>query len=119
VTTVNIHEAKTNLSALLARLEPTPGLVRVPLRPRAAGAVGRAGHGRGGLALTASSYLASAFPPIHKDPMDRMPIAQARRLGMIVVTDDGLFQAHGVATVWSETPAHIPFAFRPLARHCP
>ncbi len=43
---------------------------------------------------------ATALPPIHKDPMDRMLIAQALRLGAVIVTSDRLFEAYGIKTVW-------------------
>ena len=43
---------------------------------------------------------ATALPPIHKDPMDRMLIAQALRLGAVIVTSDRLFELYGVKTVW-------------------
>lgn len=40
------------------------------------------------------------LPPVHKDPMDRMLIAQALRLGAIIVTSDRLFEGYGVKTLW-------------------
>jgi PIN domain nuclease of toxin-antitoxin system len=43
---------------------------------------------------------ANALPPIHKDPMDRMLIAQALIRGMPIITEDGLFSRYGVPTVW-------------------
>jgi PIN domain nuclease of toxin-antitoxin system len=43
---------------------------------------------------------ANQLPPLHKDPMDRMLIAQAQRTGMTVITDDGLFPQYAVTTVW-------------------
>ena len=43
---------------------------------------------------------ANQLPPLHKDPMDRMLIAQAQRTGMTVITDDGLFPQYAVRTVW-------------------
>jgi PIN domain nuclease of toxin-antitoxin system len=43
---------------------------------------------------------ATALPPIHKDPMDRMLIAQALRIGAVIVTSDRLFELYGVKTVW-------------------
>ncbi|MEK0085902.1 type II toxin-antitoxin system VapC family toxin [Benzoatithermus flavus] len=43
---------------------------------------------------------ANALPPIHKDPMDRMLIAQPLRPGATIISDDGMFQAYGVATLW-------------------
>lgn len=43
---------------------------------------------------------ANSLPPIHKDPMDRMLIAQALRHRMVVITEDGLFASYGVSTIW-------------------
>ncbi len=43
---------------------------------------------------------ANTLPPIHKDPMDRMLIAQALNAGMTIVTIDRLFATYGVRTVW-------------------
>jgi len=43
---------------------------------------------------------ANMLPPVHKDPMDRMLIAQALRLGAIIVTSDRLFEGYGVKTLW-------------------
>lgn len=43
---------------------------------------------------------ANALPPIHKDPMDRMLIAQALNADMPVITEDALYPAYGAKTVW-------------------
>ena len=43
---------------------------------------------------------ANTLPPVHKDPMDRMLIAQALRLGAVIVTSDRLFEGYGVTTLW-------------------
>lgn len=43
---------------------------------------------------------ANLLPPLHKDPMDRMPIAQALRNDMTVITSDRIFSAYGVRTIW-------------------
>lgn len=40
------------------------------------------------------------LPPHHKDPFDRLLIAQAMLEGMSVVTSDGKFAPYGVPTVW-------------------
>ena len=44
--------------------------------------------------------LANRLPPIHKDPMDRMLIAQAVRHGLDIITNDRVFEDYGVKTVW-------------------
>ena len=48
----------------------------------------------------ADTERANALPSIHKDPIDRMLIAQALNAEMPVVTDDALYAAYGVKTVW-------------------
>lgn len=40
------------------------------------------------------------LPHLHKDPMDRMLIAQALRNDMTVITSDRIFAAYGVRTIW-------------------
>ena len=48
----------------------------------------------------ADSERANALPPIHKDPMDRMLIAQALNADLPVITDDDLYPQYGVRTIW-------------------
>ena len=43
---------------------------------------------------------ANALPLHHKDPMDRMLISLALDRGMTVITDDDIFGAYGVTTIW-------------------
>ncbi|MGE0226434.1 MAG: type II toxin-antitoxin system VapC family toxin [Acetobacteraceae bacterium] len=43
---------------------------------------------------------ANRLPPVHKDPMDRMLIATALRHDLAILTDDAVFAAYGVETVW-------------------
>ena len=44
--------------------------------------------------------MANALPWLHKDPMDRMLIASAKRDGLTVITSDTMFPRYGVATIW-------------------
>ena len=48
-------------------------------------------------------YESLSFPdPRHRDPFDRMLVAQARRAGLVLVTADGRIRAHeGVALLWA------------------
>lgn len=39
---------------------------------------------------------AGALPPHHRDPFDRMLIAQAQAEGLILVTGDGMFERYGI-----------------------
>jgi PIN domain nuclease of toxin-antitoxin system len=48
----------------------------------------------------ADAERANLLPPIHKDPMDRMLIAQALNAGLTIITIDRLFDQYGVRTVW-------------------
>ena len=43
---------------------------------------------------------AAALPPHHRDPFDRMLIAQATMEELRVVTRDPVFARYGVATLW-------------------
>ncbi len=47
----------------------------------------------------ADAERANALPPRHKDPMDRMPIAQALNAGLPVITEDRLFAGSGVTVI--------------------
>ena len=44
----------------------------------------------------ADGEAAASLPSHHADPFDRMLVAQARRLGAVVVTRDPAFAAYGV-----------------------
>jgi PIN domain nuclease of toxin-antitoxin system len=48
----------------------------------------------------ADAERASALPAIHKDPMDRMLIAQALNGDLTIITIDRLFETYGARTVW-------------------
>lgn len=53
------------------------------------------------LAVTLDHTLrAGRLPGGHRDPFDRMLIAQAQAEGLAVVTRDGVFGGYGVACVW-------------------
>jgi PIN domain nuclease of toxin-antitoxin system len=44
--------------------------------------------------------LLSILPILHKDPFDRLLIAQARNTGLSIVTADKNIKAYGVRTIW-------------------
>src|SRR5262249_20693805 len=46
------------------------------------------------------AHTVTKLPPHHKDPFDRLLIAQAVAEGMSVVTSDGKFAPYGVPVVW-------------------
>lgn len=46
------------------------------------------------------SLAVLSLPLHHRDPFDRMLIAQAREEGLVVVTRDAAFEAYEVPTVW-------------------
>lgn len=53
--------------------------------------------GIGVLPITAADATAAARLPVHhRDPFDRMLVAQAQRLDAVVVTRDGVFERYGV-----------------------
>jgi PIN domain nuclease of toxin-antitoxin system len=45
------------------------------------------------------AVAAAALPPLHRDPFDRMVIAQAKRLGAVIITRDPAFAAYDVETL--------------------
>ncbi len=50
-----------------------------------------------GLPITThDAESAAALPAHHRDPFDRMLVAQARRVGAVIVTRDPAFAAYGV-----------------------
>ena len=40
------------------------------------------------------------LPPLHKDPMDRLILAQARAEGAVLVTRDAMLRRYGEPTLW-------------------
>ena len=53
------------------------------------------------LELTAESLLrGSELPAHHKDPFDRVILAQAQTLKLCVVSPDGAFPAYGIPMLW-------------------
>ena len=59
------------------------------------------GAGLGWMPLTpAQAYAAGRLDWAHRDPFDRMLVAQARDLGAVLVTADAELQAHDVPTLW-------------------
>jgi PIN domain nuclease of toxin-antitoxin system len=44
--------------------------------------------------------VAGGLPAIHKDPFDRMLIAQAILEDLVLVSNEALFNAYGVARLW-------------------
>ncbi|HEX2690534.1 MAG TPA: type II toxin-antitoxin system VapC family toxin, partial [Kofleriaceae bacterium] len=54
------------------------------------------------LDVTAShAYLTERLPFHHRDPFDRMLVAQALQEGMNLISRDGQLDAYAVARVWS------------------
>lgn len=50
------------------------------------------------LAVTVEhGWAAGALPPVHRDPFDRILVAQARLEELVVVTSDPIFAQYGVA----------------------
>ena len=45
------------------------------------------------------AMLAAALPPIHRDPFDRMLVAQARNRGLTLVTRDARLLEYGVPSL--------------------
>ena len=49
----------------------------------------------------AHARAAAGLPPHHRDPFDRMLLAQAQREGLMIVTHDALFRPYGVPILWT------------------
>lgn len=45
--------------------------------------------------------LATSLPTIHRDPFDRMIIAQAKRRNLPIATRDRAFEHYGVPVIWA------------------
>lgn len=48
----------------------------------------------------AFSLRAAALPAHHKDPFDRMLIAQAQAENVAIVSNDGVFDLYGIRRIW-------------------
>lgn len=46
------------------------------------------------------ALMASSLPMIHKDPFDRMLVAQALGEGLPLITDDETLERYAVLTIW-------------------
>jgi hypothetical protein len=46
------------------------------------------------------ALAAGSLPPIHRDPFDRLLVAQALSIGATIVTGDRDIPRYGVPTVW-------------------
>jgi PIN domain nuclease of toxin-antitoxin system len=54
------------------------------------------------LAIASEHALAAAdLPPLHRDPFDRMLIAQAMLAGLVLVTADEAIRQYGTAIQWA------------------
>jgi len=59
-------------------------------------------HGAVLLPITAEhAYATRHLPFIHRDPFDRLLVAQAQAEGVSLVTGDPVFAAYGVQVIWS------------------
>jgi len=53
------------------------------------------------LGITFEHGVAAArLPPLHRDPFDRMLVAQAQLEGFVIVTRDGNIRRYGVPVLW-------------------
>ena len=43
---------------------------------------------------------AGSLPPHHKDPFDRMLVAQAQAEGLAIVSNDSIFDRYGARRIW-------------------
>ena len=53
----------------------------------------------------AHARLAGSLDSEHRDPFDRMLLAQARQEELAIVSGDPVFRALGATVIWDDTPA--------------
>lgn len=83
--------------ATKVRLGKLPGAA--PIAAELAEHIG--GQGFAGLDITvAHGQRAGLLPGPHKDPFDRMLIAQAQAEGVVIVSNETLFDGYGIRRVW-------------------
>ena len=64
--------------------------------------------------ITSKSIETTKFLPlIHRDPFDRLLIAQAKNLNLILITKDMFIPQYDVKTLWSNSPRNFLFS-KPL-----
>ncbi|MEW6322857.1 MAG: type II toxin-antitoxin system VapC family toxin [Acidobacteriota bacterium] len=82
------------LKQQLGRLRlPEPAVSFVPAQ--------RAAHGIEPLPIDEDACLhISKLPPLHRDPFDRLLVAQALAAGLVLVTPDDLIRQYPVRTLW-------------------
>ena len=68
--TLKVHEANTDLSRLLARVE------------------------------AGERFVAGGLPAIHRDPFDRLPVAQAQVQGILIPTSASTIAGREVDVTW-------------------
>jgi PIN domain nuclease of toxin-antitoxin system len=50
--------------------------------------------------MDAHVYAHTTLSPIHRDPFDRMLVAQSLAEGLVLVTSDGRIRDYGIPTLW-------------------
>jgi len=77
------------------------GGLSLPSHPSTLIPAGRQASGIASLSLTEPDALAAEkLELFHKDPFDRMLIAQALMGGLVIVTSDGAFDPYPVRVLW-------------------
>ena len=82
-------------------LKHLAGKLRLPEKPRQWFAQQLAAWGMRDLPLDLESlHLTSDLPPVHKDPFDRLLVAQVRTHRLYLVSPDKLFPEYGIKAIW-------------------
>lgn len=82
-------------------IKHTAGKLSLPGTPRSWWTTQVSRWGLIELPLTAESlHRGSELPLHHKDPFDRVILAQAEIMGLTVVSPDGEFPAYGIPLLW-------------------
>ena len=102
--TIAEHRSAVHVSAATAwEIATKARLGKLWLEPTIAADLGAyfAEQGFVGLAVTvAHGQRAGALPGAHKDPVDRMLIAQAQAENLVLVSNETLFDAFGITRIW-------------------
>lgn len=91
----------SSISALELVIKHQQGRLNLPLAPLALVAFARERHRIDSLSVSEAAALGVAkLPLLHRDPFDRLLIAQAIEDGLTLVTPDGLITQYAVRTLW-------------------
>jgi PIN domain nuclease of toxin-antitoxin system len=91
----------SDVSALEIGLKWNAGKIRLPTPPRRWFEGQRQTWGLSSLPLRREDiYRSTELPEVHRDPFDRLLVAQALEADLVIVTPDVEIQRYPIATLW-------------------